>query len=258
MPDNGIYSPARWCYVFLMKAQPALRLDRILSNLGYATRSTARALLTSGRVTIEGKPATNGALKARPDEVRLDGQPLDHPAGIFIMLHKPAGYVCSHEAGEGDLIYDLLPDTWRRRTPVPTSIGRLDKDTTGIVLVTDMMPLVHLLASPKHDVDKLYHVILDPAGPALEPKLVEKFASGTLRLGPKDEKPCLPAELVITGPYSADLTLREGRFHQVKRMFAACGYTVSALHRSRFGNYALADLPEGKWKDCPLPESRTT
>jgi len=257
-PDKGIYSASSGYYVFSMKQQISLRLDRILSNLGYATRSTARALLSSGRVSIQGKPATNGACKARPEEVLLDGQPLDHPAGIFIMLHKPAGYVCSHEAGEGALIYDLLPDHWRRRTPVPTSIGRLDKDTTGIVLVTDMMPLVHQLASPKHDIEKLYHVSLDPVGPALEDRLVEKFAAGTLRLDPKDEKPCLPARLVLTGIHTADLTLSEGRFHQVKRMFAACGYTVVALHRSRFGAYDLGDIPEGQWRDCPLPDGHIT
>jgi 16S rRNA pseudouridine516 synthase len=236
-----------------MNKSPLLRLDRILSNLGYATRSTARDLLGSGRVTINGQPATNGSAKARAEDVLLDGEPLDHSGGFFIMLHKPAGFVCSHEAGEGDLIYDLFPDRWRRRTPVPTSIGRLDKDTTGIVLVTDIMPLVHQLASPKKAVEKLYHVSLDPAEPALDEGLVERFLAGKLRLDPKDEKPCLPARLVITGSHTAELTLCEGRFHQVKRMFAACGHTVIALHRSRFGQYSLEDLPEGQWRDCALP-----
>lgn len=236
-----------------MNTQPSLRLDRILSKLGYATRSSARTLIASGRVSILEKTARSGSLKAYPNEVRLDGQPLDHPAGIFIMLHKPAGYVCSHEAKEGKLIYDLLPERWRQRTPIPTSIGRLDKDTTGLVLITDIMPLVHLLASPKHDVDKLYQLTTDPSGPALRPDLVEEFASGKLLLDPRDEKPCLPAQLILTGSHSADLILREGRFHQVKRMLAACGYQVTTLHRSRFGEYCLGDLPVGQWRDCPLP-----
>ena len=226
------------------------RLDRLLANLACGTRSTVRALLEEGRVTIGGRPEKNGARKVCAedfDTILVDGEALDHPEGIFVLLHKPAGYACSHDPEEAPLIYDLLPARWKNRNPRPESIGRLDRDTTGIIIITDQLHLVHRLASPKHAVPKVYLADVDPAGPELDAGLIQLFAAGSICLD-GEEKPCLPAELVITEKRSARLTLQEGRFHQVKRMFAACGYRVCALHRESFGEYTLEGLNSGEWR----------
>ncbi len=224
------------------------RLDQLLANLGYCSRSEARAWIADGRVTVDGEPAEDFGQKARPAQVRIDGEPPDHPEGLLLLLHKPLGLVCSHEAREGPNVYSLLPERWRRRNPTVTSIGRLDKDTSGLLLLTDQSPLVHRLTSPKHKVPKRYRATVDRDLPA---DLVPLFASGTLLLdGEKD--PCAPAELRLVGPREAELTLTEGRYHQVRRMFAAAGATVLTLHRERFGSLALGDLTAGQWRELPL------
>jgi 16S rRNA pseudouridine516 synthase len=164
------------------------------------------------------------------------------------LLHKPVGLVCSHEQREGPNVYSLLPERWRRRNPVVTSVGRLDKDTSGLLLLTDRSPLVHRLTSPKHKVPKVYRATVDSD---LSPDLVSLFASGTLML-PGEKERCAPAELRLVSPRAAELTLTEGRYHQVRRMFSASGATIVTLHRERFGPLELGDLPPGKWRALPL------
>lgn len=224
------------------------RLDQLLANLGYCSRSEARRWIDDGRVTIDGQPATSPAQKVTPNAVRVDDAPLDHPEGLLLVLHKPLGLVCSHDEREGPNIYSLLPDRWRRRNPVVTSIGRLDKETSGLLLLTDQSPLVHRLTSPKHKVPKLYRATVDRD---LSPELVPLFASGTLTL-PGETAPCAPAELAIVSPREATLTLTEGRYHQVRRMFSAVGAHVLTLHRERFGHLTLADLAPGQFRELPL------
>jgi 16S rRNA pseudouridine516 synthase len=224
------------------------RLDQLLSNLGYCTRREARAWIADGRITVRGEVADDVAQKAAPDEVFVDGAPLDHPEGLLLLLNKPVGLVCSHEEREGPSVYSLLPERWRRRNPIVTSIGRLDKDTSGLLLLTDQSPLVHRLTSPKHKVPKIYRATVDRD---LSPELIPKFASGTLLLAGEKE-PCAPAELRIVSPREAEITLIEGRYHQVRRMFSAFGATVLTLHRERFGSLELADLPPGKWRELPV------
>lgn len=226
-----------------------MRLDRLLASLGYATRGTVPALLRSGAVTVDGEEARDPARKVLAAAVLVDGAPLDHPDGILVLLHKPAGYVCSHDSGEGALVFDLLPERWLRRNPQPTTIGRLDKDTTGALLVTDIPPLVHAFISPKRGIDKVYEVELD-APPRAD--LVALFAAGTLQLD-GEPKPCRPAALELGEGTRCRVILHEGRYHQVKRMFATCGYLVKALHRPRFGPYELGDLPAGEWRDVDVP-----
>ncbi len=223
------------------------RLDQLLANLGYCSRREARAWVADGRVTVQGAVADDFGAKADPADVRVDGEPLDHPGGLLLLLHKPVGLVCSHDGREGPDIYSLLPERWRRRNPPVTSIGRLDKDTSGLLLLTDLSPLVHRLTSPKHKVPKVYRATLD-RDPA--PGLAELFASGTLRLDQEDT-PCAPATLKLLAPREAELTLTEGRYHQVRRMFAATGSTVLTLHRARFGDLELGDLPAGQWRELP-------
>ena len=224
------------------------RLDQLLANLGYCSRSEARHWITGGRVTIDGAVNKNHGTKADPAIVRIDDEPLDHPNGILALLHKPIGLVCSHDEREGPSIYDLFPDRWRRRNPVITSVGRLDKDTSGLLLVTDQSQLVHRLTSPKHKVPKIYRATVDRD---LDPTLIEIFAEGTLQLE-GEKAPLAPASLVIREPRIAELTLIEGKYHQVRRMFASQGWHVYTLHRERFGNLTLDNLTSGEWRELPL------
>lgn len=224
------------------------RLDQTLARLGYGSRSDARALIDDGRVTVRGVEARDGAQKVVPAEVLVDGEPLDHPDGLLLLLHKPVGLVCAHGDRDGPSVYSLLPARWRRRNPGVTTIGRLDKDTTGLLLITDQSALVHRLTSPKHKVPKIYRATVDAD---LSPDLIAVFASGTLQLE-GEASPCAPAELRLRSPREAEVTLTEGRYHQVRRMFAVCGATVLTLHRICFGPLELGDLPVGTWRELPL------
>jgi 16S rRNA pseudouridine516 synthase len=224
------------------------RLDQLLANLGYCSRREAREWVRAGRVTVRGEAAEDFGQKVAPVDVRVDGELLDHPEGLLLLLHKPLGLVCSHEAREGPSVYSLLPERWQRRNPVVTSVGRLDKDTSGLLLLTDQSPLVHRLTSPKHKVPKVYRAVVDRD---LSAEIGPLFASGTLLL-PGETEPCAPAELKIVGPREATLTLTEGRYHQVRRMFAAAGATVLTLHRERFGELDLGSLAPGAWQELPL------
>ena len=224
------------------------RLDQLLANLGYCSRREARDWIASGAVTVRREVAEDFGAKADAADVRVDGEPLDHPDGLLLVLNKPLGLVCSHELREGPNVYSLLPPRWQRRNPIVTSIGRLDKDTSGLLLLTDHSVLVHRLTSPKHKVPKVYRATVDRD---LAPELVALFAGGTLMLD-EETKPCAPAELKIISPREAEVTLTEGRYHQVRRMFAAAGATVLTLHREKFGALALGDLGPGTWRELPL------
>lgn len=230
------------------------RLDQLLANLGYCSRREVRDWLKAGRVTVRGQPAKDAGQKVAAGEVLVDGEGLDHPDGILLLLHKPTGLVCSHEEREGSNAYSLLPARWRARNPQVTSIGRLDKDTSGLLLLTDQSQLVHRLTSPKHKVPKVYRATLDREPPA---GVAELFASGTLQLD-GEKAPCAPAQLRMLAAQEAELTLTEGKYHQVRRMFASQGCTVLTLHRSHFGDLALGDLTAGQWRELPLDFFGTT
>lgn len=182
--------------------------------------------------------------KARASDVWVDGAPIDSPEGILVLLHKPAGYVCSHDEKEGPRVFDLVPKRWLERNPPVTTVGRLDKDATGALVITDQGALVHQWTSPKRHVTKLYEVTVDHD---LDAKLIGVFAAGELVLE-EERKPCLPAKLELVSAREARLELTEGKYHQVKRMFASQGWTVTRLHRSRFGDHELGDLPVGQWR----------
>lgn len=224
------------------------RLDQLLANLGYCSRREARAWIDDGRIEIAGRPADDPGQKSHPAAVRVDGEPLDHPDGLLLLMNKPLDRVCSHDGREGPSVYDLLPPRWRRRNPQVTTVGRLDKDTSGLLLLTDHSTLVHRLTSPKHKVAKVYRATLDTDLPA---GLAELFAAGTLVLRGETE-PCAPAQLRVLGPREAELTLTEGRYHQVRRMFASQGCEVLTLHRTRFGHLELGELAPGAWRELPL------
>ncbi len=221
------------------------RLDQLLASLGYCSRSEARDFLKKHVVAHGDTFPKSPADKVDPAAVRIDGELLDHPGGLLLLLHKPLGLTCSHDPRESPLIYDLLPARWRARNPRVTSIGRLDKDTSGLLLLTDRTELVHRYTSPKHKVPKVYLATTDRD---LSPSLIPLFESGTLLLDGETE-PCAPAQLRLLGPRTAELTLTEGKYHQVRRMFAlAADATVLTLHRSRFGRLSLGDLPVGQFR----------
>jgi len=225
------------------------RLDQILSRYGYCSRSGAAAWIRAGRVSVCGTPAVAADAKSLPSEVLIDGEPIEAPRGLLALFHKPAGCVCSHDGRDGPTIYELLPARWTERHPPVTSAGRLDRDTTGLLLLTDDGALVQRWTSPRHKVPKVYEVDVDAD---LRPELIALFAFGTLMLD-GETKPCLPAKLEIVSAREARLELVEGRFHQVKRMFASQDLNVTRLHRSRFGEFELGDLQPGQWRLLPLP-----
>lgn len=234
--------------------RPTLRLDQALSRFGYCSRSEARYWVKGGRVAVDGVPAKSENDRADPACLTVDGEKLDFPHGLLIMLNKPVGLVCSHDAREGERVYDLLPARLMARNPEPATVGRLDKDTSGLVFITDDGDLIHRWTSPKHEVEKEYEATLDADLPT---DAAQTLAAGTLMLkdeGKKDhDKPCKGAKLEILAPRRARLTLTEGRYHQVRRMFAALGCTVLTLHRLRVGEYTLEGLPEGQWKAVDMP-----
>lgn len=230
-----------------------IRLDALLSRFGYCSRREAASFVKAGRVTLkDGVTPKKADEKADPREVRVDGEPVDFPEGIFIALHKPVGYTCSHEAKEGELIYDLLPPRWLNRNPLITSVGRLDKETSGLICLTDDGLWTHKLTSPKHHVDKVYRLTTERDIPS---SAIDTFASGKLMLE-GERTPLLPARLEIISPQEALLTLSEGRYHQVRRMMESVGAPVATLHRESIGKVHLKDLnlSPGEW--CVLdPES---
>ncbi|MGY0610708.1 pseudouridine synthase [Luteimonas sp. A501] len=228
-----------------------MKLVKTLANLGHGSRKQVALMFREGRVT----DAAGEVLYAddQPDraDVRVDGEPLDPPPGLLLMLHKPVGYTCSKK-DRGRLVYDLLPERFALRQPTLSTVGRLDRETSGLLLMTDDGQLLHRIISPKSKLAKVYEATL--AQP-LRGDEVAAFASGTLMLE-SDDTPLLPAELAVLSPTRARLTLHEGRYHQVRRMFAAVGNHVAALHRSQVGGLSLADLPEGEWRllDPPARE----
>ncbi len=232
-----------------MSKPATARLDRLLANLGYGSRREVQSLIGAGLVVFDGETLRDAGWKLPvtpdlPERMRVQGAPLDPPAPLTLMLHKPLGVVCSHrEAGRS--LYELLPARWRARDPVLSSIGRLDADTTGLLLITDDGALLHRIISPRNHVGKRYHVTLDRPLKGDEAAL---FSAGTLVLE-GDSAPLAPAELQPLSPTTAHLTITEGRYHQVRRMFAAAGNRVVALHRDRIGALDLpGDLAPGAFR----------
>lgn len=222
-----------------------MRVDALLSRYGYCSRREAAAWVKQGRVAAGGEVLRSPSSQAQPDTVLVDGEPVPFPQGICVALHKPVGYTCSHDAADGAPVYELLPPQWLRRTPPVQTVGRLDKETSGLLLITDDGALLHALTSPKRHVPKVYAFVTSAPVPAAA---VELFASGELLL--RGEKtPCLPAQLVLTGECTGELTLHEGRYHQVRRMLAAVGAPVVELQRVAIGSLLLAELKlaPGEW-----------
>lgn len=222
-----------------------MRLVKLLANLGYGSRKEVTQMLRNGWVTrTDGSVLLpDGRLDLADRDILVDGEPLDPLPGIVLMLNKPLGYTCSTR-DSGRLIYDLLPSRFRMRNPVLSSVGRLDRDTSGMLLMTDDGGLLHRITSPKSHLPKVYEV---NHAEALRGDEAAIFASGSLLLESETE-PLAPAFLESVAPCRSRIVLREGRYHQVRRMFAAVGHHVEALHRVSIGGLPLNGLALGQWR----------
>ena len=223
-----------------------MRADAFLSRFGYCTRREASAWLKQGRVLQNGAVVRAASEAVQPESVLVDGAPVEFPHGLYVALYKPVGYTCSHSEEEGGTpVYELLPAQWLRRSPQVQTVGRLDKETSGLLLITDDGAFLHAMTSPRRHVPKVYDFTTEAAVPD---EAAELFAAGELLL--RGEKtPCLPARLEMLSPCAGRLTLHEGRYHQVRRMLAAVGAPVKELCRTEMGPLALAalGLAPGEW-----------
>ena len=232
-----------------MSALKPVRLDKLLANLGYGSRREIAELARRGRIRLDGVALRRADEKVMPDAalqagLQVDGEPIDPLPPMTLMLNKPTGVTCSRKDA-GEIVFDLLPDRWRMRDPALNPIGRLDRMSSGLLLLTDDGQLSHRVTSPRHDTPKRYRVTLDRP---LDGREAALFASGEMMLDGED-KPLLPATLETTAECEALITIHEGRYHQVRRMFAAAGNHVLDLHRDRIGGLALpADLQPGEWR----------
>lgn len=232
------------------------RLDRLLANLGYGSRKDVQALVAAGKVVLDGKILKDSGARIAvdatlPERMTIRGVAVDPPAPLVLLMHKPLGVTCSHKE-DGQKIYDLLPRRWQIRDPGLSTVGRLDKDTSGLILITDDGDYLHRVISPKRHVPKTYLATLDRPLAGSEGEI---FAAGTLMLD-GEEKPLLPAKLDVVDAKTARLTITEGRYHQVRRMFAAVGNHVVTLHRERIGGLVLpADLEPGQHRILPAAEA---
>lgn len=230
------------------------RLDKLLSLNGERTRSQSIALIRSGRVTVNGVCEKNPAARVGDNStLLLDGQPVDTQKYRYAMMNKPAGVLTAAEDTRAKTVMDLLPPAWKNRGVMP--IGRLDKDTTGLLLFTNNGILAHRLLDPKRVVWKRY---LATVTGCLDETDMQKFRVGI----PLRDFCAQPAELRILRAQAhesfAEVLVHEGKFHQVKRMFAACGHEVTALHRAAVGPITLPqDLPQGQYRMLTQEEIAT-
>lgn len=220
-----------------------MKLVKLIANLGYGSRKQVASMFREGRITDAAGEVLYADDQVEHAQIRIDAEPLDPPPGLLLMLNKPAGYTCSTKDA-GHIVYELVPPRFRLRSPVLSTVGRLDRDTTGLLLLTDDGALLHRIVAPKSKLAKVYEATL---ARDLRGNEAEMFASGKLMLE-SERQPLAPAVLEVIGPRQARLTLTEGRYHQARRMFAAVGNHVEKLHRSRLGGLTLGDLPEGQWR----------
>ena len=237
-PCLRAFVPFLFRYITFME-----RIDRLLGNRGYCARSEVWQYLKEHIVLGGIERLERESERVDPDEVTVDGQRLDVDR-LVLLCHKPLGLICSHDEEEGELIYSLFPERWRKRKPVLSTVGRLDKDTSGLLIITDDGQLLHRLVSPKYHVPRVYRVTTEKP---LRGDEADIFAAGTLMLE-GETKTLLPAEMVVMGTHEAKLILHEGRHHQVRRMFTAMENHVVALHREQFGTLTLGDLQPGQWR----------
>lgn len=229
-----------------------MRLDDLLFSQGFGTRRVCAGLIQQGLVQFPSRVSLESATDINATEgmpFTVQGQRWEYHEKAYLMLHKPAGYECSHRPGAWPSAYSLLPTPLRQR-PTKTvvqgvqAIGRLDQDTTGLLLLTDDGPFLHKMSAPKHQVPKVYQIRTDRE---IDAQQIEKLLAGVVLND--DPKPVKAAAALQTGDKTLAMTLTQGKYHQVKRMIAAVGNHVIALHRSQIGSLVLSDdVPSGHWR----------
>ncbi|EGD6393983.1 rRNA pseudouridine synthase [Listeria monocytogenes] len=225
-----------------------MRLDKLLSHTGFGSRKEVKALLKSGAVVVNGTIQKDSKTQVNPDkdQITVHGTPVVYQEFVYFMLHKPQNVVSATEDNVSETVIDLLAQEDTLTDPFP--VGRLDKDTEGLLIITNDGTLAHNLLSPKKHIDKTYYAKIDGDVTAAD---VEAFAAG---IELDDGYTCKPASLEIITPNEINVTIQEGKFHQVKRMFAARGKTVSYLKRISMGNLQLDESLElGEYR--PLTEA---
>ena len=226
------------------------RLDKFLRGSGAGTRSQVKELLKAGRVTVDGAVERDPGRKVDPklQTVALDAAPLGGRRRVVLMLHKPAGYVTATSDARERTVMELLPPEYKHMDLNP--VGRLDKETEGLLLFTNDGALLHRLISPRQEVPKVYYARHEGQASAEDVLAFEKGLE--LRDGTK----CLPAALEPLGPGESRITVREGKYHQVRRMMASRGMTVHYLQRQREGGLELGDLAPGESRELSEEEIR--
>ncbi|EAD5705342.1 pseudouridine synthase [Listeria innocua] len=225
-----------------------MRLDKLLSHTGFGSRKEVKPLLKSGAVVVNGTIQKDSKTQVNPDkdQVTVHGTPVIYQEFVYFMLHKPQNVVSATEDNLSETVIDLLAQEDTLTNPFP--VGRLDKDTEGLLIITNDGTLAHNLLSPKKHIDKTYYAKIDGDVTAED---VEAFSAGVTL---DDDYTCKPARLEIITPNEIKVTIQEGKFHQVKRMFAARGKTVSYLKRISMGNLQLDESLElGEYR--PLTEN---
>ncbi|MCL2657652.1 MAG: 16S rRNA pseudouridine(516) synthase [Betaproteobacteria bacterium] len=221
-----------------------MQLDRILHSQGFGSRKEVRALVRHGLVSVAGEICENPFAEFEPENLvfTVDGEEWRYHAQAYVMLHKPSGYEVSQKPKHHRSVFELLADPLRVRGI--QAVGRLDEDTTGLLILTDDGQLIHRLSSPKHKVPKRYAVTLKHP---VNEELTQALLAGVVLHD--DPEPVAAAAVEPSGEYELTLTITSGKYHQVKRMIAAAGNRVEALHRTAVGGLALpADLPAGEWR----------
>ncbi|HBB5392172.1 TPA: rRNA pseudouridine synthase, partial [Listeria monocytogenes] len=210
-----------------------MRLDKLLSHTGFGSRKEVKPLLKSGAVVVNGMIQKDSKTQVNPDkdQITVHGTPVVYQEFVYFMLHKPQNVVSATEDNVSETVIDLLAQEDTLTDPFP--VGRLDKDTEGLLIITNDGTLAHNLLSPKKHIDKTYYAKIDGDVTAAD---VEAFAAG---IELDDGYTCKPARLEIITPNEIKVTIQEGKFHQVKRMFAARGKSVSYLKRISMGNLQL-------------------
>ena len=224
------------------------RIDKIIASQGQYSRKEVKALIAKGRIAVDGRVVSSSSEKADPltTRISIDGKSLAFKRNLYLMLHKPKGYVSATEDRDHPTVLELVPQEYRGRNLFPA--GRLDRDTTGLMIITDDGALAHNILAPKKHVPKLYHVELDI--PVTE-EMRLGFSDGVML----NDGVSKAADLIKTGEKTAEVTLREGRYHQIKRMFGCFGAEVVELKRLGMGRLTLPeDLAEGECREMSEEE----
>lgn len=223
-----------------------MRLDKFLSNNGFGSRKDVKQLIKKKNVLINGVLVTKSDINIDPfnDQVKVNNQLIEYKEFYYFLLNKPKGYISATDDNKQLTVLDLLPD-YRYLDLFP--VGRLDKDTTGALLITNDGQLAHCLLSPKKHVDKVYIATLDKPIPS---NIIEEFEKGIVL----DNELTLPAKLEILSDTIGKVTLHQGKYHQVKRMFSHFGLTVTELHREKFAFLTVDNLPNGQYRELTEQE----